>query len=702
MYVLEWYAVSTRVLGFVFPKKVWLEPGIPSERKLMAHTSALRHYTSVQKAREGACSYLHLDPADNVQCLDTAPTEVNGHLNHWQFRLFDSVEHALGGIGRSVKSMRDTIAVSSYDQEDYNQVIGENVNFDRVEDESLRRPITNASDSSVEGAGEWQATVVPSNWTMQGNVDDWPIYTNVTYPFPNRPPYVPRKNPTGVYRLRFRVNKKNEQLIASSGNNISSPNLIGRYTLLFHGVESCVMVYLNGHYVGMSKDSRLPSEFDVTDAIRTSTTNLLEVVVPRFCDGSYLEDQDHWWMAGIHRSIDLICSPQEVRVENFKVDANMYGDLNVTVELNGSCISQLSNNLSENSGDVSYSLRCDVYNDLQKDVLQGGLIEGDLIWSKTALHVYQEVVLFQGSIQNPKLWSADSPNLYTLVLSLVRNRHGSNSQEEVVQVESSRIGFRTVRIAHIDSHPTPNMLVNGKKIVFCGVNRHEHCPDKGKVIALSQMFQDCCILKQNNFNAVRCSHYPNHPNFYRLADNIGLYIVDEANIETHGIQPMGQLMDDPTWRKAVHARVLEYVFRDQNHPSIVALSLGNESGRGENLRTVLPLIDEITLQNFVVMYESGGKLVEGTGRTELTDVICPMYPPVKLTKELCTTNDVKPDGGYMLDRPVILCEYSHAMGNSNGNLHLYWDMFWDFEYYRKFINKALYIVEKYYNMFLYQ
>jgi len=198
------------------------------------------------------------------------------------------------------------------------------------------------------------------------------------------------------------------------------------------------------------------------------------------------------------------------------------------------------------------------------------------------------------------------------------------------------------------------------------------------------MIEDCQILKQNNFNAVRCSHYPNHPNFYRITDLLGLYVVDEANIETHGMMPMGRLVDDKAWRQSIHDRILNYILRDQNHASIIAMSLGNEAGRGENMRSVLPLIKDITLQNFMVVYESGGKLVEGTGRTELTDIICPMYPPVKLVKEISTTRDVK-NVGYMMDRPVILCEYSHAMGNSNGNLHLYWKLFWDHDNYRKLL-----------------
>ena len=691
---MEWYSISTRLL-FGYPEKVWLEPGIPNERKLASHASAVRYYRSVMEAREQACCY-H-DASLSIQCLDTNTTSDSGSKNEWEFQLFDTVENALCGIGRSVKHMRDTLP--SYHPPYHHTNTNPN-NTLTVEDEETT-PLP--PDRSGGNDGSWQSTVVPSNWTMQGNIDDWPVYTNVTYPFPNRPPYVPRQNPTGVYRLKFRVN---------GGNDDGT----GRYTLLFHGVESCLIAYLNGKYIGMSKDSRLPCEFDVTNAImRTSintstlTHNVLECIVPRYCDGSYLEDQDHWWMAGIHRSVELVYTPQVLRMEDYQVDADMYGDLNVCVNLQGSLLSTNDDDGTDN-GTVPavyvYSIRCELYNDTQSDILHGDLIQGDCLWSKTASNVATAAtshtdkkkvkdIIFHTTLKDIQPWSADIPQLYTLVIVLYKSKFNTATattatatiheehEEDIIQVESSRIGFRTVRIDNTNANG--NLLVNNKKIVFCGVNRHEHCPDNGKVVSLKQMHDDCCVLKQHNFNAVRCSHYPNHPNFYRLADALGLYVVDEANIETHGIQPMGQLMDDVTWREAVHARVLEYVKRDQNHACIVALSLGNESGRGENLRSVLPRIQQVALQKYVVMYESGGKLVEGTGRTELTDVICPMYPPVELTKELCTIHDVKADDvGYMLNRPVILCEYSHAMGNSNGNLHLYWEVFWDFERYRKF------------------
>eukprot|EP00816_Leptocylindrus_hargravesii_P008251 CAMPEP_0196808284 /NCGR_PEP_ID=MMETSP1362-20130617/8281_1 /TAXON_ID=163516 /ORGANISM="Leptocylindrus danicus, Strain CCMP1856" /LENGTH=1253 /DNA_ID=CAMNT_0042182569 /DNA_START=48 /DNA_END=3809 /DNA_ORIENTATION=+ len=669
----DWYSISAKFLK-IAPIKIWMEPSIHSEHTLPAHT-LLRYHATEEQARAFACvadvhdaEYLS-EYCPNVMLLDSAAPGTKSKLdtsstntNHgdfsnfkkseWGFVLCDSVEDALHCINRTVRTYRTTtVAVS---------------------------PTNSSSTRQVRG----NAMVVPSNWMMQGY--DKPIYTNVKYPFENAPPLIPRQNPTGLYTLKF-ATPENFVSMSSGGNN----NGCRRYRLIFHAVESCALVYLNGHYVGMGKDSRLPSEFDVTPYLRITTNpaddhiNILEVIVPRFSDGSYLEDQDHWWMGGIHRSVELICVPDVVCISDYLVDADMHGHIKVLTYVN-------RNDHGSNSGSstcsVECTVKCEVFSDVQT-TLHGGMKAGECIWSCTRQNVVLPSyssnnaavpILMQDTIRGVQQWSAEVPNLYTLVVTLYHGGDDNVMTTSPIQVESTRVGFRTVEMKHLDDHPTPNLAINGAKVVICGVNRHEHCPDKGKVVSIDQMIQDCCVLKQNNFNAVRCSHYPTHVSFYRLANLIGLYVVDEANIETHGIQPMGRLMDDAAWRPSVHRRVLDYVLRDQNYPCIIAMSLGNEAGRGENLRTVLPLIQQHTLQNFIVMYESGGKLVEGTGKTELTDVICPMYPPVNLVKKLATTRDVVGDE-FASDRPVILCEYSHAMGNSNGNLHLYWNVFWDFE-----------------------
>ena len=303
---------------------------------------------------------------------------------------------------------------------------------------------------------EYVSIKVPSNWTLQG-FRDRPIYTNQKYPFPCQPPLVPHENPTGIYYLEFE-------------SPWSLQDAATDYTLLFHGVESACYVFLNQHFVGFSKDSRLPFEFDITPFLQAKNT--LQVVVMRWSDGSYVEDQDHWWMAGIHRSVELIRRAPSADILDFAVQADASGHLTCAVDLRG--------NMTPNR-----MLQMKLYNDLQLSAdgdewkPQSCLLTKGYALSPTDHHATLAVDVDPSLLQ---LWTAETPNLYTLAVELLRDGR-------VVQVESCRVGFRTVDIHDGAVH------VNGRPITVCGMNRHEHDPDHGKVVSLGRMKQDICLLK---------------------------------------------------------------------------------------------------------------------------------------------------------------------------------------------------------------
>jgi beta-galactosidase len=526
---------------------------------------------------------------------------------------------------------------------------------------------------------------VPSNWMLDPQVDDIPRYTNQKYPIPCEPPLVPARNPTGVYRRRLPANIFYSMLQGD------------KYWLHIHGAESMVYVYINGQQLGFAKDSRyveyffffsfvfvpvvvvlvvvtvvaffsctspgvyynsIPSSWDISSFLRPCD-NVVTLVVIRWCDGTYLEDQDHWHMAGLHRSIELVRCPAQAAMRDIWVQQATYdGHVQVKVTLDTSTCSGTAQSIGSNGQPNRRVLQFSLYDD------QPTSPEGtSLIWSKKPLIEEKMEVTTESTmswtrhILKVEPWTAETPRLYTLTVSLL------DETGNVLQIESSRIGFRSISIKE------GQICWNGTPLTICGINRHEHDPDTGKVVNLARMHQDIVTLKQNNFNAVRTSHYPQHPSFYKLCDYYGLYVVDEANLETHGMRPMGRLVHDRQgWEATILPRITRLIERDKNHACIMAWSLGNEAGRGRNLWKARKKVMQMDMSRLVV-YESGGLIVEGTGRTELTDVICTMYPSVQRTLSLATREDE--------DRPCVLCEYSHAMGNSNGNLHLYWKEFWD-------------------------
>lgn len=380
-------------------------------------------------------------------------------------------------------------------------------------------------------------------------------------------------------------------------------------------------------------------------------------------------------MAGIHRSVEMIRRRPGSDVMDYKVRSSESGSFSVSVKMR--------------MPSLPTRLTARLYPDEQLTADGGWKAAPSAVWTQerflesadtdisteNLIQVNNNTSIeFSGQIKNVKQWTAETPHLYTLVLeeqqpcSISTNKEESlewhRSNVRTTQVESCRVGFRTLDI-------TKGILCcNGKKIMICGINRHEHDPDHGKVVSIDRMKQDITTLKQNNFNAVRTSHYPAHSSFYKLCDFYGMYVCDEANIETHGMKPMGRLAHDKAWEKTFVERVRRMVQRDYNHPCIIMWSLGNESGRGRNLTAARKAI--LNLDNSrPICYESGGSWAEGIGRTELTDIICPMYPSVGAIVDMAADSED--------DRPVILSEYSHSMNNSNGNLHLYWGAFRKFE-----------------------
>ncbi len=479
---------------------------------------------------------------------------------------------------------------------------------------------------------------VPGNWQLQGDAGgspqgfDHPIYTNVKYPFACDPPRVPEANPTGCYSKVFTLPESWQQE--------------GRTRVIFDGVDSAFYLWCNGHRVGYSQDSRLPAEFDLTRFLATGE-NRLAVMVLRWSDGSYLECQDMWWLSGIYRSVRLLHKPSshiaDVRLSTRLDEEYRDGTLHVSVPAA--------------SGD---GLR-----------LRACLYLGETLIRRQTAGVGTEPVDDRGGfkdrfemtlrVDSPRLWSAECPDLYRLTLTLI------DADTSELETEAYDVGFRQVEIRDGMLH------LNGEPLLIRGCNRHEHDPVSGHAESLASVERDLKLMKRGNFNAVRCSHYPNQPGFYRLCDRLGLYVVDEANIETHGMVPMGRLADDPMWAGAFLERMTRMVARDFNHPSIIIWSLGNESGYGAAHDAMYQWTRRVD-PGRPVQYEGGGSA------TAATDVICPMYARTDEDREQAHTDVPNRSLRSWADlpgetRPIILCEYSHAMGNSLGNFADYWQAF---------------------------
>jgi len=503
------------------------------------------------------------------------------------------------------------------------------------------------------GAGfddsSWALTDVPSNWECQGHGQ--PIYTNFQYPFPLTPPVVPEANPTGCYRYIF--------------NSPCGEDTRWRTFLQFDGVEAAFYCWLNGNLLGYSQDSRLPAEFDVSQHLQPGE-NLLAVQVMKWCDGTYLEDQDHWFLAGIHRDVFLLVKPPSHISDYFVRTPLTFGsDGSLEAALLEVDIDVLK---SRTAAEPAGAVRCSLYSlkDCEAAVESSHAAPSPVAgpWGADLKEGYHEVEgpNQPGDVQiarlgvdilqsgfRPELWSAETPVLYVLALELIRNN-------KTVEVEACQVGFRECRLAD------RQLLVNNRPVVLRGVNRHEHDPDTGKVISVQSMLQDIRLMKQLNFNAVRCSHYPNQDLWYELCAREGLYVMDEANVETHGFDPSLKCnIRNPacqsSWLAAIVDRGVRMAERDKNHPAIIMWSLGNEAGYGPAHAAMAAWL-RARDPTRPLHYEGGGS------RTPATDVICPMYARVGQMVALADSAD---------HRPVVLCEYAHSMGNSTGNVHKYWE-----------------------------
>jgi beta-galactosidase len=465
----------------------------------------------------------------------------------------------------------------------------------------------------------WAETPVPSDWMFQGY--DVPIYVNMSYEFaPNpKPPLVPHDhNPVGSYRRAFTVPAGWEGM---------------RVFLHFGAVKSFFYVWVNGEKVGFSKDSKTPAEFDVTRFLKPGE-NVLAVEVYRWSDGSYLECQDFWRLAGIERDVYLTAAPK-VRIGDFEVQAGLdsayrNGRLGVTVGLGASADSDFSG--------MPPSVLLTLFDARGKKILAASGLAG-------APQGGRALVRFDETVPGVRRWSAETPELYRLVLEL------KDPSGKAVEAVTAKTGFRTSEIK--DGH----LLVNGAAVLLKGVNRHEHDPDAAHVISEESMRRDIELMKQSNINAVRTCHYPNDPRWYELCDEYGLYLIDEANIESHG---MGygpeSLAKDPAWGPAHLDRVTRMVERDKNHPSVIIWSLGNEAGDGVNFEEAYRWLKKRDPSR-PIQYE----------RAELrphTDIYCPMYESIEGMLKYVAQKQT---------RPLIQCEYAHSMGNSTGNLQDYWD-----------------------------
>ena len=462
----------------------------------------------------------------------------------------------------------------------------------------------------------WKEIKVPGNWELEGY--GIPIYTNSTYPFQVNPPYINHSdNPVGSYRRYFSL----------------PGNWSGRRVFLhFEAGTSAMYIWVNGQKVGYTENTKSPAEFDITKYVK-SGQNLVAVEVYRWSDGSYLEDQDFWRISGIDRNVYLY-STENLRIVDFFARPDL--DKNYR------------------NGSLSVDVKLRNYFGTSKT----GIVEAELFDAKGKQIFAQTLKIntpanstneatFSKTVTAPGLWSCESPCLYSLTLTL------KDEAGNFIETVSTKTGFRKVEIKNAQ------LLVNGKAIYVHGVNIHEHNPVTGHYQDVATMLQDIRVMKQHNINAVRCSHYPNNINWVKLCEKYGIYLVDEANIESHGMGYGRENMAfHPEWDAAHLDRTYSLVERDKNSPAVIIWSLGNECSNGDVFYKTYKWIKERDKTRPVQFEQAHEK--------ENTDIVCPMYPGIQYMKDYAARKDAK--------RPFIMCEFSHAMGNSSGNFKEYWDI----------------------------
>ncbi len=465
----------------------------------------------------------------------------------------------------------------------------------------------------------WAEIDVPSCWEMQGY--GTPIYTNIRYPFRNNPPYIQSQpgytsvrepNPVGSYRRVMEI----------------PASWDGREVFIhFDGVYSAFYLWVNGQKVGYSQGANNDAEFDITKYVRRGE-NVIAAEVYRWCDGSYLEDQDMFRLSGIYRDVYLYAAPKLHIRDHLLSTLFVKGDYSKSV---------LKANLSlHNYGSresMPSVLECKLLGS-DNEVVASASREIDAMAAGSETAVELEI-----AVNKPRLWSAETPNLYSFVMIL------KDSGGNQIEALSSKVGFREVRVSG------KRVLVNGRQVLFKGVNRHDTHPRYGKAVPVKSMLEDIVMMKCNNINTIRTSHYPNSPKMYAMFDYYGLYVMDEADVECHDNH---SISDNPLWLPAMYDRVERMIRRDYNHPSVVFWSMGNECGAGRNFEEIYRRIKALDLSR-PVHYE---------GRNESADIDSHMYPSMGAMTEY----DRQP-----VDKPYFLCEYAHAMGNAIGNLAEYWD-----------------------------
>lgn len=448
----------------------------------------------------------------------------------------------------------------------------------------------------------WDKIDVPSVWQLRGY--GHMHYTDVLYLFPVNPPFVPTENPTGIYKKSI---------------SLSKTWLENDTILKFHGVDSAFDVWVNGEHVGYSKVSRLPSEFDISSFVKEGE-NDITVRVYRWSDGTYLEDQDMWWLSGIYRDVELINEPKQM-ILDCQVEAGLEDDLSTG-------IFRMNMTLKQPEGKGTWELS-----------YQGGEIAKGVYKTENGnVHVEEKIA-------DVRKWTAETPFLYDLIVT---------AEEERVHI---RTGFRRIEIK---DH---QFLVNGQVILLNGANHHDYDPEEGRTVSYEKMKEDILLMKQHNLNAVRCSHYPANEYFYDLCDEYGMYVIDEADLECHGFEWTGNykwISDDPTWRDAYVDRSVRMVKRDRNHPCIIMWSMGNESSFGCNFRSTAEEIRKLDSTRLIHY--------EGDFEAEVADVYSTMYTRLKGLKEIAESESKG-------NKPHVMCEYGHAMGNGPGGLKAYQDMY---------------------------
>ncbi len=511
--------------------------------------------------------------------------------------------------------------------------------------------------ADAEPTDRWGEIVVPGAWTMQG-AGDHPHYTNVVMPFDRQPPTVPAEDPTGLYERSFEL-----------------PDAWRDRRVILHvgAAESVLIVTLNDREVGLSKDSHLAAEFDITDHVRPGT-NTLRLRVIKWSDASYIEDQDQWWHGGITRPVFLYATGAvhlaDIRAIGGLAEDGSTGTLDLQVEVGfarvaphpGWVVEARLEGLAEpllGEVPVSDHTAQPTVSRHRMDVVDRGVSGGPLSEREASVEWPALLALlspppdgrvrFRVDVPAVSPWSAEEPNLYRLTVTLLA------PLGEIAETAALRVGFRRVQVAGLD------LLVNGRRVLLHGVNRHDFDQLTGRTVTVDDMRADLVLMKRFGFDAVRTSHYPNDPAFLDLTDELGLYVISEADIESHAF--IDSLCDDPRYLSAWVERVARMVRRDKNHPSVILWSMGNESGYGVNHDAAAGWVRSYDPSR--PLHYEGAIRWDWSSDQTVSDLTPPMYPSIEAIVTHATSGRQR--------HPLVMCEYSHAMGNSNGTLAEYWD-----------------------------